>query len=100
LDLIQVKGKTVGVNIFALLGDEEMAQECDFRILKDNHEQMITAYRHQGWEQAMAKLKECRVLGEPFGLTDLYNLYEARIAQYEADPPGSNWSGVYIATSK
>jgi len=100
LDLIQVKGKTVGVNIFALLGDEEMAQECDFRILKDNHEQMIAAYRHQGWEHAMAKLKECRVLGEPFGLTDLYNLYEARIAQYEADPPGSNWSGVYIATSK
>ena len=34
LDLIQVKGKTVGVNIFALLGDEKIKNSSDFKTLK------------------------------------------------------------------
>ena len=100
LDLIQVKGKTVGVNIFALLGDEEMEQTRDFRTLRNNHEQMIVTYRVQGWERAKAKLSECRILGEPFGLDGLYDLYETRIAEYEANPPGLNWDGVYVAETK
>ena len=62
LDLIQVMGKTVAVNIFALLGDEEMEKTGNFRTLRDNHKQMITTYRVQRWEIAKAKLRECRIL--------------------------------------
>ena len=100
LDLIQVKGKTVAVNIFALLGDEEMEKTENFRALKDNHKQMITNYRVQGWDIAKAKLRECRILCEPFGLGQLYDLYETRITEYEANPPAPNWDGVYVATNK
>ncbi|MCH7831671.1 MAG: adenylate/guanylate cyclase domain-containing protein [Proteobacteria bacterium] len=100
LDLIQVKGKTVGVNIFVLLGGEEMEQNPDFRNLRKIHEQMITAYRAQQWDSTKAKIKECRILCEPYGLDFLYDLYETRIADFEADPPAPDWDGVFIATTK
>ena len=100
LDLIQVKGKTVGVNIYVLLGGEEMEQNPDFRTLRGHNELMISAYRDQKWDMAKAKLKECRILCEPYGLDGLYDLYEERIAEYEAAPPDPDWDGVFIATTK
>jgi adenylate cyclase len=30
----------------------------------------------------------------------LYDLYEERIEEYKENPPGSDWDGVFIATSK
>ncbi|HEX9701350.1 MAG TPA: adenylate/guanylate cyclase domain-containing protein [Rhodospirillales bacterium] len=100
LDKIQVKGKTVGINIFALLGDEALEQNSDFRVLRGHHDQMLAAYRAKDWEKAKKKLKECRILCEPYGLDELYDLYEQRIAEYEANPPPADWDGTYIATSK
>jgi adenylate cyclase len=100
LDKIQVKGKTVGINIFALLGDEALEQNSDFRALRGHHDQMLAAYRAKDWEKAKKKLKECRILCEPYGLDELYDLYEQRIAEYEANPPPADWDGTYIATSK
>ena len=100
LDLIQVKGKTVGVNIFVLLGGDEMEQNPDFRTLRGHHEVMIETYRAQKWDKAKAKIKECRILCEPYRLDALYDLYEDRIAEYEATPPPPDWDGVFIATTK
>ncbi|HEX9570385.1 MAG TPA: adenylate/guanylate cyclase domain-containing protein [Rhodospirillales bacterium] len=100
LDKIQVKGKTVGINIFALLGDETLEQNPDFRTLRGHHDQMLAAYRARDWAKARKKLKECRILCEPYGLDELYDLYEERIAEYEASPPPPDWDGTYIATSK
>ena len=100
LDLIQVKGKTVGVNIYVLLGGEEMEQNSDFRTLRGHNELMLAAYRDQNWNMAKAKVKECRILCEPYGLDGLYDLYEERIAEYEANPPSPDWDGVFVATTK
>jgi adenylate cyclase len=100
LDKIQVKGKTVGINIYALLGDETTEQNPDFRTLRGHHDQMLAAYRAQEWDKARKKLKECRILCEPYGLDELYDLYEERIRDYEAAPPPPGWDGTYIATSK
>ncbi len=100
LDLIQVKGKTVGVNIFVLLGGDEMEQNPDFRTLRGHHELMLEAYRAQKWDMAKAKIKECRILCEPYRLDALYDVYEERIAEYEAEPPAPDWDGVFIATTK
>ena len=100
LDLIQVKGKTVGLNIFALMGDEEMAQSPEFLALKSAIDQMLAAYRGQKWDEAKALLKECYEKGEAFKLAELCDLYAARIKAYEAEPPGADWNGVFIATTK
>ena len=100
LDLIQVKGKTIGVNIFALLGDENMEKTSKFRGLKEEHQKMISSYRAQEWDRAKVKLRSCQALSESFGLKQLYNLYENRITEYEAKPPAPNWDGVFIALDK
>ena len=100
LDLIQVKGKTIGVNIFALLGDENMEKTSKFRGLKEEHQKMISSYRAQEWDRAKVKLRNCQALSESFGLKQLYNLYENRITEYEAKPPAPNWDGVFIALDK
>ena len=101
IDLLQVKGKTVGLQVFTLKGDETMAQDPAFKALKVVHDEMLKAYRSQRWEKAKELLKECHAKGdEAFHLADFYELYDGRVKAYEADPPGPDWNGVFIATSK
>ena len=100
LDLIQVKGKTVGLQIYALMGTEEMAQDPKFIELKETIQSMIGAYRGQDWETAKKLLATLRVIGEPYKLEILCELYEARIAAYEIEPPPADWDGIFIATTK
>ena len=99
LDLIAVKGKEEAVRIFALLGDENYARSPEFDSLRGLHCQMISAYRAQDWEHAEALLRQCRACANS-DLDELYALYGERIAEYRAEPPESDWDGVYIATSK
>ena len=95
LDLIKVKGKNEAVRIFGLLGEEAGAS---FEDLNGYHGAMINAYRRQRWFQARQLIGECRRLNG--GLGALYDLYEARIDEYQEDPPDRDWDGVYVATSK
>jgi len=96
LDWIKVKGKTEAVVIYCLLGGEDLAQDRDF----DFHQQMLDAYRAQDWNKAIKRLKECRLLCAPYEIDGLYDLYEARILDYQAAPPGDGWDGVFVATTK
>ena len=100
LDLIKVKGKTKPVRIFTLLGDPEVAASAGFRALAEGHEAFLAAYRRRDWDGAERLLKEARVLGEPWHLGALYDLYAGRIAAFRAEPPPADWDGVFTATSK
>jgi adenylate cyclase len=100
LDRIQVKGKTVGLNIFALLGDETLAGDGAFAALKQAQEAMLAAYRGQRWDDARARIVDARAKGAVFKLDDLYDLYEFRIETYEEHPPPPDWDGTFVATTK
>jgi len=134
LDFIQVKGKTSGVRIFALLGDEELAKEPDFLAYKTKVEEMLAIYKSQDWAGARLAVDEARKAGQSFmAMVDaqrksdasqdgggaavlvsedpnacaaftvddtFYKLYEDRIADYEINPPGEDWDGVFVATTK
>jgi adenylate cyclase len=100
LDIIQVKGKKVGLHVYALMGDAEFAKRPDFIKVKATVDAMLTTYRAQKWDEAEALIKELRVIGEPFHLETLCEMYESRIAAYRIDPPPADWDGVFIATSK
>ena len=102
LDQIMVKGKTVPVTVWGLLGDDRLQNSAEFVDLYQMHEQMLSAYRQQRWETA-ARL--CGALAETqiairLGLGDLYQLYTDRIADYSSNLPGAEWDGVYVALSK
>jgi adenylate cyclase len=100
LDLIQVKGKTVPVRIFTLVGDETAAATPEYKELRRHHDQMMACYRAQDWAAARAALEECQKLAPHFQVEGLYEVYEERIAGMEAEPPGEDWDGVYVAKTK
>ena len=86
------------VHIFSLLGDKERKDDPAFQRLAGHHATMLAAYRQQDWQTARAELSQCRALDGALG--ELYDLYEERLGDYEATPPGPEWDGVYVATSK
>mgnify|MGYP001423856829 CR=1 FL=1 len=100
LDLIKVKGKTEAVRIYTLLGDETMKAGNAYQSLGGTHVELLEAYRDQDWAQAREKIAACRQLMDGFALGGLYDVYAERIDEYEANPPGPEWDGVYEATSK
>jgi adenylate cyclase len=100
IDQIKVKGKTEAVRIYTALGDEAFAQTPDFAALKKQHGDLLAAYRSQKWDLARMKIATCKSKMNGLNLGGLYELYEERIAEFEKNPPPSDWDGVYVATSK
>ncbi|MGC2854049.1 CHASE2 domain-containing protein [Novispirillum sp. DQ9] len=102
LDLIKVKGKTLPVRIFTLLGDEAFAAGAPFQALKEEHDAMLAAYRLQEWDDVERHIAACRTLAANAGLDlgGLYDLYAERIAAYREASPGAEWDGVFVALSK
>jgi len=98
LDLIAVKGKTEAVRVYALLGDDEAAGSPAFAEYAFRHRQMLEHYRRRDWAAARAALASCRALDNHSAV--LCDLYDQRIAVFEAEAPPQDWDGVYRATSK
>ncbi len=81
-----------------LLIEPAHCDDAEFRALAERHTVMFGAYRGQRWAEARTLITECRRLdGE---ISGLYDLYDERIAEYQADPPDADWDGVFIATTK
>ena len=101
LDQIVVKGKTQPVRIFALLGDREVAQSAQFKRLHAEHAGLLTAYRAREWARVRTLLKSCRSLVDgSWKLAMLYDTYEARVRNFETNPPPPDWQGVWTASTK
>jgi len=102
MDFIAVKGKTEGVHIYCLQGRPDMAQTPEFKTLAESNAAMITAYRGQQWTEARNLVVKCRELDDFLEkpLDVLYDMYDERINEYEANPPAADWDGVFVATSK
>ena len=99
LDLIQVKGKTKPVRIFCLFGDHDLLKSDGFKKLRAAHDGMMNSYRAQRWDQCQQLIDLARGLAGG-RLDGLYDLYVERMTDYRANPPGVDWDGVFVATSK
>jgi|AraplaMF_Col_mMF_1032025.scaffolds.fasta_scaffold00121_57 adenylate cyclase len=99
LDQVKVKGKAIPIRIFTCLGTEGYAARPEYRQLREAHDLMLATYRRQNWEAAEIARLGCLEVA-PERLRGLYAVYEARIAEFRADPPGADWDGVYVAKSK
>ncbi len=101
LDLIRVKGKTKPSRIFALLGDPALQASAPFQTLTARQLEMLAAFRAKRWDDARALVAECLALDtRKTRLRKLYAMYAERIDAFKANPPGEDWDGVYVATSK
>jgi len=100
LDIIQVKGKKIGLHVYALMGDPQMAKDPAFIKVKEMVDRLMAAYRAQKWDEADAAIAELRVTGTPYHLETLCDLYADRVKAYRLEPPAADWDGVFVATSK
>jgi adenylate cyclase len=82
LDNIAVKGKTVGLNIFAI------AQETE------QHRAFLDSYYAGDWAKALDMIPLCKNASP-----DMEEYYD-KMAERLVDGVPKNWSGVYVATSK
>ena len=99
-DLLAVKGRAEAERIFTLLGDEKMAASREFIELKGRHDAMIDAYRARDFDRAGDLARTCAALSVAQDITGLYGLYQERCARFKSHPPGPDWTGAWIATSK
>ncbi len=99
MDLIRVKGKTEPVHIYALLGDEEVAQDIAFKSLKEQYDAMIAAYQSGDFETARDALMACNKMNDD-RVKDVCEMYFQRIKALIAYPPEGDWDGVFDALTK
>jgi adenylate cyclase len=100
LDLVTVKGKTESETIYALLGREEVASDIRFQELRKLWSTMIYCYRSRDWEGALEALELCRAAEHNLDLGMLFDLYAARIQDFQASAPPVDWTGVFVAETK
>jgi adenylate cyclase len=100
LDFIMVKGKKEPEVIYAIAGREDTAQSERFQRLRNLTIEMLAGYRSRDWEGALAAIGQGRKTDVGHALEYLYNLYEARILDYQKNPPPADWNGAFALLTK
>jgi adenylate cyclase len=100
LDFIMVKGKKEPEVIYAIAGREDTVQSGRFQRLRNLTIEMLACYRSRNWEGALAAIERGRRTDDAGALELLYNLYEARIRDFEKNPPPDDWNGAYALLTK
>jgi adenylate cyclase len=96
LDNVRVKGKDKPVAIFEPICEEAQLDKDT----KDNlklYREALKLYRSQSWDLAEIQLINLQKL-EPQRY--VYEMYIKRIAYFRANPPGSDWDGVFNFETK
>src|SRR4051794_26726313 len=100
LDFIMVKGKSEPEVIYAIAGREDTAQSGRFQRLRNLTIEMLSCYRNRDWDGALAAIARGRKTDEANSLELLYNLYEARICDFQKNPPPQDWNGAFALLTK
>lgn len=100
LDLVRVVGRERAEKIFALAGDEGVAQSGEFKALAAAHGEWLAAYRARQWDAAIDLLHASAEQYARFSMPQLPRLFVQRIARLKVQPPGPDWDGVFEATRK
>jgi adenylate cyclase len=100
LDFIIVKGKKEPEVIYAIAGRQDTAQSGRFQRLRNLTIEMLACYRSRDWDGALAAIERGRGTDEANALELLYHLYEARILNYQKNPPPDDWNGAFALLTK
>ncbi len=100
LDFIMVKGKKEPEVIYAIAGREDVAHSAKFQTLRNLTIEMLACYRSRDWDGALMSIERGRRSDEAGALSYLYKLYEARIRDYQQNPPPDDWNGAFALLTK
>ena len=95
VDDLQVKGKSVGLSIYTVLGDAKHA----WKVSKKYHEQMHEAYRNQNFDEA---IRICKMIYTNFDhrMEKYYDMWIERCEYMKTQDLPESWDGIFIAQSK
>jgi adenylate cyclase len=98
LDNIAVKGKTVGLRIYAPL-ILYPGSHGEYELARQEHNEMLQEYRAQHFETALEMCDQ--LTGEFDGQMDhYYEIWKDRCREMKLRKLPQDWDGVYVATSK
>lgn len=100
LDCIAVKGKTVGLNIYTVLGRHvDLMKSTAYVPMTMAHEKMLELYRQQSFDMAIRFCEDLK--GSFSGFLDAYyDIWIDRCKEMKEKQLPKDWDGVYRATSK
>ena len=81
------------IKLYAMLGNPLVRASPKFRALETFHEHIFQSLRLQQWQKARNLIDQCRKLSG--ASQKIYDLHMARIAYFEANPPGADWDGAF-----
>jgi adenylate cyclase len=100
LDCIAVKGKTVGLNIYAVVGRHaELMKTTAYVPETHAHEKMLELYRIKKFDMAIKMCNELKGSFKGF-MDDYYEIWIERCEEMKTKDLPADWDGVYRATSK
>ncbi|MGA9434379.1 MAG: hypothetical protein WBV62_09105, partial [Roseobacter sp.] len=72
------------------------------KALVDSNAAMLEAYRGQDWDAMERALEQVKLDLAAMGLAmdEYVEIYETRLSNLRAEPPGPNWDGVFASTKK
>jgi adenylate cyclase len=90
LDILAVKGKAIGVNIYTIVTRTPINENY-----ARTHKDFIKYYRAQEWDQLDNYFT---VLGSAFNgeMKEYYEMMKERVEDYKVNPPGVYYDGEYI----
>jgi adenylate cyclase len=101
LDIVAVKGKTEGIKIYELLGEQEpdspLYPESEVLLLNELTREAFEVYLDGEWEKALKLYKQ---IHKKFPDDKVALIYIERCTNYMKTPPGDEWRGVFHLTSK
>lgn len=100
LDFIMVKGKTEPEVIYAIAGREDVMHSGAFQRLRNITIEMLSCYRGRDWQGALDAIERGRRSEDADTLEKLFKLYEARIKDFQLDPPPEGWTGAFALLTK
>ena len=95
VDDLQVKGKSVGLGIYTVIDNTKPS----WKAAQKHHEKMHDLYRMQLFDDAA---EQCRLIRRAFDgqMQDYYDMWIDRCEYMKTQDLPSDWSGVFVATSK
>ncbi|MBI2429447.1 MAG: adenylate/guanylate cyclase domain-containing protein [Ignavibacteriales bacterium] len=96
MDLIRVKGKKLPIKIYEVFCRKSEISEERLTIVQ-TFESGLKLYREQHWNDAIAMFRTVLKLNEKDYASAMYI---ERCEECKKNPPGKEWDGVYVMTSK
>ena len=93
VDRVIVKGRTKGINIYELLGDDIRKIKFDFDSYRPVFSKGFSAYKQQNWDEAMSYFETCL---EIYPEDNIAPIFIGRCTQYKFIPPDEEWVNMWV----